>query len=405
MSSSREVVWLHPGAVARGPHSYGREVDDPPAGQGPEPGSIVEVMDDRDRFLGHALYNPWSDIRLRWLSRGRRKDLDRPGEHLLRQLAAADRLRKKGLRLERFTDAYRMVHAEGDDFPGLVVDRLGDVIVAEYHSLGYWRLRDELQGALAQLYPGKLVVHKVARLAVKREGFDEREPMVIASDGRTGSDLEDLAVEITERGVVHRVHPGHGHKTGWFCDQRENRVRVAELCHGRAVLDLCCNAGGFAMQAARAGARSVTAVDLDEVVLDKAAWAVERNELDVELVHDDVFRFLRAHRGDRRPSPEVVVLDPHKIIATRNALDEGLERYGDMNALALETVRPGGFLATFSCSGPLDLATFLGMVFKAARRAERSVRLLEVLGAPADHPQRPDFPRSRYLKGALLAVD
>ena len=399
------MVWLHPGAIPRGPHSYGREVDDPPAGEGPEPGSIVEVLDDRDRFQGHALYNPWSDIRLRWLSRGRRKDLDRPGEFLLRQLSAADRMRKKGLRLAERTDAYRVVHAEGDDFPGLVVDRLGDAIVCEYHSLGYWRLRDELESALAQLHPGKLVVHKVARLAVKREGFDDREPLVFASDGRAGAELEDLAVEFEECGLTHRVHPGHGHKTGWFCDQRENRLRVAELAKGRAMLDLCCNAGGFAMQAARAGARSVTAVDLDEVVLEKAAWAVERNGLDVELVHADVFPYLRGRRADRAPQPEVVVLDPHKIIATRNALDEGLERYGDMNALALEAVRPGGFLATFSCSGPLDLATFLGMVFKAARRAERSVRLLEVLGAPADHPQRPDFPRSRYLKGALLAVD
>lgn len=405
MSAPHPTIWLHPGVTPRGPHVYGREVDDPPADQGPEPGAVVEVLDDRDRFLGHALYNPWSDIRLRWLSKGRRKDLDRPGEFLLRQLASADRLRRKGLRLDRETDAYRMVHAEGDDFPGLVVDRLGDVLVCEYHALGYWRLRSELEAALAQLHPDKLVVHKVARLAVKREGFDDREPLVVASDGRAGAELEDLAVEINERGLVHRVHPGHGHKTGWFCDQRENRVRVAELCHGRAVLDLCCNAGGFALQAARSGARSVTAVDLDEVVLDKAAWAVERNGLDVQLVHDDVFRHLRARRADGAPAPEVVVLDPHKIIATRNALDEGLERYGDMNALALETVRPGGFLATFSCSGPLDLATFLGMVFKAARRAERSVRLLEVLGAPADHPQRPDFPRSRYLKGALLAVD
>ncbi|MDF1797959.1 MAG: class I SAM-dependent rRNA methyltransferase [Planctomycetota bacterium] len=404
MSSSHEAVWLRLGAEPRGPHVYGREVDEP-SGDGPEPGSLVEVFDDRDRFLGHALYNPWSDIRLRWISRGRRKELDRPAEFLLRTIAAADRLRRKGLRLEECTDAYRIIHAEGDDMPGLILDRLGEVLVAEYHSLGFWKLRGEIEKALAQLYPGRLVVHKVARLAVRREGFDDREPLMMASDGRAGRELEDLTVEFTERGVVHRVHPGHGHKTGWFCDQRENRLKLAELSRGRAVLDLCCNAGGFALQAKRLGARHVTAVDLDEVVLDKAVWSAERNQLDVEFVHDDIFRYLRGRRDNHEPAPEVVILDPHKIIATRNSIDDGLETYGDMNALALETVRSGGILATFSCSGPLDLATFLGMVFKSARRAEREVRLLEVLGAPADHPQRPDFPRSRYLKGALLSVD
>jgi 23S rRNA (cytosine1962-C5)-methyltransferase len=405
-SKARLSVYLGIGVIPRGPHVYAREVDPFRSEEAePAPGELVEVFDDRERFVGHALYNPYSDIRLRWLSKGRRKDLDRPAEFLQRVLASADRLRRKGLRLEEWTDAYRIVHAEGDDLPGLIVDRFGEVLVCEYHSLGFWKLRGEIERALLGIYPGKLVVHKVARLALKREGFEELEPPVFASDGRSGSELAELSTEITERSVVHRLQPGQGHKTGWFCDQRENRVKVAELARGREMVDLCCNAGGFALQAARHGARRVTGVDLDEVVLEKAMWAAERNELDVEFVHADVFNYMRGRLAAEVPAPEVVVLDPHKIIATRNHMEEGLERYGDLNHLALRLVRKGGFLATFSCSGPLDLATFLGMVFKSARRAERDVRLLEVLGAPADHPQRPDFPRSRYLKGALLSVD
>ncbi len=398
-------VWLEPDYLPRGPHVYGREVDrfEKPEDE-PSPGELVEVFDDRDRFMGHGLYNPYSDIRVRWISRGRRKDLDRPREFFQRVIANADRMRRKGLRLEDVTDTYRIVHAEGDSLPGLIVDRLGDVLVCEYHSLGFWYLREEIEFALGQLYRGMLVLHKVARLARKHEGFSDDIPTIIASDGRSQDDLERLNVEITERGIRHRVQPGLGHKTGWFCDQRDNRARVAELVKGREMLDLCCNAGGFALQAAKAGARHVTAVDLDEVVLDKAVWAAEKNDLAVDFVHEDTFRYCRGLlSGTARP--EVVVLDPHKIVASRHGLEDGLVTYGDMNHLAISCVRKGGFLATFSCSGALDLPTFLGMVFQSARRAERDVRLLEILGASPDHPQRPDFPRSRYLKGALLSVD
>lgn len=405
-SPDRLPVFLSPGVIVRGPHVYAREVD-PFRGTEvqPAPGELVEVFGEGDRFEGHALYNPHSDIRLRWLSRGRRKDLDRPAEFLQRVIANADRLRRKGLRLEQWTDAYRIAHAEGDDLPGLIIDRFADVIVCEYHSLGFWKLRGEIEKALKGIYQAHLIVHKVARLAYRREGFEEEGGLIEASDGRRGVELEDLVVEITERGVVHQLHPGHGHKTGWFCDQRENRVKLAELAKGREVVDLCCNAGGFALQAARHGARQVTAVDLDEVVLEKAQWAADKNELPVEIVHADAFHFMRDRLSQSRPGPEVVVLDPHKIVASRNNLEEGLERYSDLNTLALRMVRQGGILATFSCSGPVDLSTFLGMVFRSARRAERNVRVLEILGAPADHPQRPEYPRSSYLKGALLSVD
>jgi len=405
-SNQRPAVYLGLGVIARGPHVYAREVDSFRIEEvQPEPGSLVEVFDDRERFCGHALYNPHSDIRLRWLSKGRRTELDRPAEFLQRVIANADRLRRKGMRLEDWSDAYRVVHAEGDDLPGLIVDRFGDVLVAEYHSLGFWNLRGEIERALLGIYPGKLIVHKVARTALKHEGFTEYEPPVMASDGRSGQELDDLYTEITEHSVTHRLQPGQGHKTGWFCDQRENRIKVAALARGREMVDLCCNAGGFALQAARQGARRVTAVDLDEVVLEKAEWAAKKNALDIDIIHADIFNYMRDRLRDNVPAPEVVVLDPHKIIASRNNMEEGLERYGDMNHLAMRLVRKGGFVATFSCSGPLDLSTFLGMVFKSARRAERDVRLLEVLGAPADHPQRPEYPRSRYLKGALLSVD
>jgi 23S rRNA (cytosine1962-C5)-methyltransferase len=180
---------------------------------------------------------------------------------------------------------------------------------------------------------------------------------------------------------------------------------VAALARGRSLLDLCCNAGGFALQAARAGARQVRAVDLDEVVLGRAREAARVNGLEIEFTHADAYPFLRSLAGNPREHPEVVVADPHKLVASKRDLESGLRDYSDLNALALSVVRPGGVLATFSCSGALALPAFLGMVFQAARRADRRVRLLETLGAGPDHPQRPEFTRSSYLKGALLAVD
>jgi len=373
-----------------GPWIFGRQVE--PRDLPPD-GSLVEVLDRSGRFLGHGLYNGASDIRVRLLSRGRKTDLRNPRDHLLRRLASADRIRKKVLRLPEVTNAYRIAHAEGDDLPGLVVDRLGECLVVEHHALGFWLLRREVESALGDLYPGFPIVHRVPPTAAKAENFEPREPSL---------DLGEIWIE--EHGIHFPVRPGRGHKTGWFCDQRDNRMTIGALARDADVLDLCCNLGGFALRAAKSGARRVRGVDLDEVVIARARDAATRNKLDVEFVHADAFDFMRSLRNERE-KPGLVVLDPHKIAKNKLQLEAGLKQYSDLNTLAIGAVRPGGLLATFSCSGVIELSVFLGMVFQAARRAEREIRLLGTLGAGPDHPQRPDFSRSRYLKGALLAVD
>lgn len=375
-----------------GPWIYGRQTEPAP---GVENGSLVEVLDDADRFIGHALYNAQSDIRLRILARGKRSELDKPREFLLRKISAAMRLRKKVLRLPEVTDAWRVVHGEGDDLPGLVIDRIGTTFVCEHHALGFWNLREEVEWALGQLDQDAHVIHRVPKSARNHEGFDPQEG---------GGEPGDVELEITEHGLKYPVRPGFGHKTGWFCDQRDNRKTIGSLAARRDVLDLCCNAGGFALQAAAQGAKRVRAVDLDEVVLDRAAAAAELNDLPVQFRHADAFDVLREVRSDSR-RPDLIVLDPHKIISGKATLEVGRKRYLDLNSLALEAVAPGGLLATFSCSGALDVPSFLGILFQATRRAEREVRLIRQLEAGPDHPQRPEFPRSRYLKGALLAVD
>jgi 23S rRNA (cytosine1962-C5)-methyltransferase len=390
MTETLPAVRLLTDEIPKGPWVFGRQVEPRDL---PSDGALVEVHDRSGRFFAHGLYNGASDIRVRILARGKKSELRNPREFLLRRLSAADRIRKRVLRLPDVADAYRVAHAEGDDLPGLVVDRLGDCLVCEHHALGFWNLRDEVAAALGELYPGFPVVHRVPKTAAKSEGFEPEE--ATADVGERW---------IREHGLAFPVRPGHGHKTGWFCDQRENRITVAALAKGADVLDVCCNAGGFALHAARAGARRVTGIDLDEVVVARAREAAARNGLAAEFVHADAYDALRSAKSDRE-KPGLVVVDPHKIVKSRASLEAGLKSYSDLNTLALEVVRPGGVVATFSCSGILDLPTFLGMVFQSARRAGRDVRLLATLGAGPDHPQRPEFSRSRYLKGALLAVD
>ncbi|MEL6431953.1 MAG: RlmI/RlmK family 23S rRNA methyltransferase, partial [Planctomycetota bacterium] len=194
-----------------GPWVYGRLMDPGPQA---EDGSIVEVIDGEGRFCGHGLYNSTSDIRVRMLSRGKRSELARPREFLQRRIAAALRLRRKVLRLDDVTDAYRVVHAEGDDLSGLIVDKLGDALVCQYHSLGFWRLRSDVEACLRELFEGHLVVHRFARTARKAEGFPP-----IPEDGSAdpGAEGDEAAPRyVTEHGVRFLVAPGAGHKTGWF---------------------------------------------------------------------------------------------------------------------------------------------------------------------------------------------
>jgi 23S rRNA (cytosine1962-C5)-methyltransferase len=276
------------------------------------------------------------------------------------------------------------------------VDRLDDHIVCEHHALGFWRMREDVQWALEQLYPEAAVHHRVPNSAVNVEGYSRDE-----LDRQPVSEAEAV---IEEHGLRFPIRPGAGHKTGWFCDQRENRLKIGRMAAGRDVLDLCCNAGGFALQAAKAGARSVRGVDLDEVVLERASAAARLNRLEVEWILGDAFHVLRdIAAGSERPG--LIVVDPHKLIASKGAFEIGMGKYTDLNTLALSVARPGALVASFSCSGLLQDSQFIGMLFQSARRAGRGIKLLETLGAGPDHPQRPDFARSRYLKGALLAVD
>ncbi|MBN2447623.1 MAG: class I SAM-dependent rRNA methyltransferase, partial [Phycisphaerae bacterium] len=209
---------------------------------------------------------------------------------------------------------------------------------------------------------------------------------------------------IREHGIRYRVEMAAGHKTGFFCDQRDNRLRFARLCRDADVLDCCCYSGGFGLCAKLIGeAREVTSVDLDEAALETARQNINLNQTRISLVHSDAFAYLRQMFANQRQY-DAIVLDPPKLAISRRDYDDALRKYEDLNTLAVQIVRPGGTLLTCSCSGMVSAATFVEMVQRAARRTRRKIQIFDQTGAASDHPIMPNCPESAYLKALWLRV-
>jgi 23S rRNA (cytosine1962-C5)-methyltransferase len=309
-----------------------------------------------------------------------------------RRLTHAVALRRTWLGLDAASDAYRVVHAEGDGLSGLIVDRFGPVLVLEFFAAGMYRFREAIQNALAAHFPGSRFFWFADEHVRKQESFDCREPEAPPPE------------VITENGVRFRVAPGSKHKTGFFLDQRDNRLFLAGLCAGRRVLDLCCNSGGFAVYAkARGGADEAVGVDLDEQALALARQNAGLNQVRVRFVQADLFPWLRDSiaAGQRF---DLVVLDPSKQTREREAVGYALKRYLDMNRLALQAVAPGGVLLSCSCTGLVTEADFLEMLRRAAWQAGRTLQVFRVAGAGADHPFLAHVPEGRYLKAVYGRV-
>lgn len=369
------------------PWIFQRLVEKP--AQRPKPGSIVDVVGVDGEWIGRGFYNGHSRIAVRILERN--PDIAVDAGWFADKIAAAVRLRREILRLDEVSDAWRVVHSEGDGLSGLVVDRYGDLLVVEYFSAGMFRHREWIHAALREQFPGCRFHGFADEHVQKQESFDFR-----------GTEPAAPAV-IGEYGVKFRADPAGAHKTGFFADQRDNRQWFAQQVAGRRVLDLCCNTGGFAVYAAVHGASEVVGVDIDQDVLDIARGNAKLNDVRVRWVQADIFPWLRdaAAAGERF---DAVVLDPAKMTRDREQVIPALKKYLDMNKLALGVVNPGGLFATFSCTGLVSEEQFLDMLRRAAFYAGRTLQVLKVAGAGADHPFLADVPESRYLKAAFCRV-
>lgn len=374
------------------PFFYRKMVQGPVRGSRAEPGDLVRIINRDGEPVGYGFWNPRSEIALRLVT-----TRDEPPDRAFwkARVEAAVRLRREMLGLDGRSDSYRLIHAEADGFSGLVVDRIGDVLSAEVFSLGMQHRLGPLLDLIAESMP---CAYKVARVDSRVAFYEGMRPQSWVTPGAPEQ------VAIREDGIRYRVKFAGGHKTGFFCDQRDNRKELAKFCRDKDVLDVCCYAGGFALSARVAGgARDVTAVDLDENAVAAARENANLNQVRINLVHADAFGYMRQMATNGKKFG-VVVLDPPKLINDREEISSGKRKYYDMNLLAMRLVEPGGLLLTCSCSGLLHPEEFIILLRAAARNAGREAQLLGLTGAAPDHPVALNAPEGAYLKAAWLRL-
>jgi 23S rRNA (cytosine1962-C5)-methyltransferase len=355
------------------------------------PGDVVDVCDHEARFIGRGFYNPRSQIACRLASWRADEPLD--DRWLRARLASARSLRARLGLPDGRTDAFRLVNAEGDGLPGLIVDVYADVAAVQFTALGMKRREDDVRRALVDVLAPRAIAEVTGAAFAEAEGF-EAVPRPI--HGRI-----DGPLNCVEDGIRLSVDLLDGQKTGLYHDQRESRVVFGSLARGLRVLDLYCYAGGFALQAARAGALSVTAVDSSPRALARAEANAALNDLRFDRIEADAFRFLE---GAPPGSYELVVLDPPKFARSRRDLVAALKGHHRLHALAFGACADGALVLSCCCSQLVTADDFERAIAAGAKDAGRRARVLRVSSQPADHPVPAAFPEGRYLKVVLLEI-
>jgi 23S rRNA (cytosine1962-C5)-methyltransferase len=378
----RRHPWIFSGAVAR------------VEGQ-PGLGDTIEVRSSAGELLAVAAYSPHSQIRARaWAWHA--VDMDIDASFFTRRVEDAAAARA-ALGITRATDALRLIHAEADGLPGVIADRYGETIVVQLLSAGAERWRDAIADALCGLPGIERVWERSDADARELEGLRSRNELL------RGKPLPRSPV-IDEHGVKFKVEIDAGHKTGFYLDQRDNRLLLRNLVAGKDVLDCFSYTGGFAINALKGGAKSVMAIDSSGLALETAHANAALNGLpDAQWFEGDVFETLRRLRDQGRRF-DVIVLDPPKFAPTAAHADRASRAYKDINLLAFKMLRGGGHLMTYSCSGGVSADLFQKIVAGAALDAAVDARIELWLHAAADHPVALNFPESAYLKGLLCRV-
>ncbi|WP_339859194.1 class I SAM-dependent rRNA methyltransferase [Pseudohongiella acticola] len=379
----RHHPWIFSGAVA--------------AVEGtPGVGDTVTIADSSGKALGVAAWSPASQIRARMWSfdPGTVIDADFIRERLHRAIA-----RRAGLLSETRT-ACRLVYAEADGFPGLIVDRYGDYLSCQFLSSGAEFWRDTIIAALAELSPC-LGIYERSDVAVrKHEGLAQRQGLVHGQE-------PPQWVQIQEQDRLFMVSIQQGHKTGYYLDQFDNRSLVQQLSAGKTVLNCFSYTGGFGIAALKGGATHVTNVDSSAPALELAGQNLELNGFDAdqaELVQANVFEYLRELKASNT-SYDLIVLDPPKFAETKHQFKKAARAYKDIALQAAQLLSAGGTLVSFSCSGAIDPALFQKITADALLDAGREGRITHYLHQAEDHPVALPFPEALYLKGLVCVLD
>ncbi len=380
-SVKRFHPWIFSGAIKK---MYGE----------PSEGDLVQVYSNKDEFLGSGHYQDAS-IAVRILSF---KEENIGESFFIERLQAAVDIRSGlGLSDDPSTNVFRLVNAEGDGLPGLIIDYYNGAAIMQFHSIGMHRSRDHfLKGLKEVLGDGLSVVYdKSAATLPSRYASDHENAYLMGEPG---------IIEVTEHGNKFSIDWERGQKTGFFIDQRENRKLLGDYAKGKKVLNLFGYTGGFSVYARGGGAELVHTVD-------SSAYAIEMAEQNMILnfgddsghegITADAFKYLASAKEEY----DLVVLDPPAFAKHHNVLHNALQGYKKLNTRAIEMIRPGGILFTFSCSQAVSRENFRKSVFAASANTGRRVRLLHQLSQPADHPVSIYHPEGEYLKGLVLLVD
>ncbi len=360
-------------------------------------GGIAEVRSDMGDFLCYAHINIHAYICGRAIAFEEKED---PMVTLRKNIEKSVALRRRMVPAQDST-AVRLINAEGDGIPGLIVDQYGDILVLQFTTLGMDRLREWVADVLWGICKSAGIYEKSTSAARKNERIDPVEGWI-----RPPANGESKELIVTERGLKYQIHLSGSQKTGLFLDQREMRGLVRSLAKGRTVLDICSYVGGFSLNALAGGAIAADAVDYDAAALEQAKKHMELNGIEPSRFSSyaqDAFDFLR-----RKPMPrayDFIVLDPPAFAKRSTDLEPAKKAYTDLNRLAMELLPPGGLLLTCSCSFQVDPQLFQTIVFHAARQAKRSVRILQRHRQAFDHPVNLYHPEVDYLKSLLLWID
>ena len=374
--------WVFSGAIA----SVGTALED---------GDVADVISDAGAFLARGTLNRRSQIVVRLLTWQRDETIDAN--------FWASRIRR-AVSARPESGPTRLIHAESDGLPGLVVDRYGDYSVMQASTLGVEARKETLVRALAEVTSARGIYERSDVEGREKEGleartgllFGEEPPELIAVSERTHDD----------QSVTLLVDVRHGHKTGAYLDQKNSRRSIGARASGADVLNLFSYTGAFALHAASAGARHVVNVDSSAAALALSERTAAENGLAARIEHlrADAFDALRRFRDEGRTF-DVVIVDPPKFAHTASQVDRAARAYKDLSRVALQLVRPSGFLATFSCSGAISSDLFQKIVWSASLEANRSAQIVERLSQPSDHPVLLTFPEGEYLKGLLCRVE
>ena len=380
-SVKRRHPWIFSGAIER--------VDGAPAN-----GESLLVKDAGGQPLAVAAWSPQSQIQARVWSFDSSIRVD---EGFFRGKIRQAVAMRASLPAFHHSNALRLVHGESDGLPGLIVDRYADVLVAQFLSAGAEHWREAILDALVA-ETGCEAIYERSDAEVR--GLEGLQPRI----GWARGNREAKRCPIVEHGLNFRVDVETGQKTGFFLDQRDNRQRIRALAQGREVLDAFCYTGGFSLAALAGGAQHVTAVESSAEALEMAQENLRANSFDASRIafeKADVFAYQRLLR-DRGSNFGLVILDPPKFAPTAAQVKNAARAYKDINLMALKLLKPGGLLATFSCSGGVSAELFQSIVAGAAADAGVDAKIVERFGPAADHPVALSFPEGDYLKGLLL---